>query len=166
MKHISANPVAFTATDGRAKELFGEYQQEVYKRTDRLFAFLMIVQWFAGIVAAVWISPRTWIGAENQIHIHLWASLSLGSIISLFSIVLALNRPGRASTRYVIAVGQMLMGALLIHLSGGRIETHFHIFGSLAFLAFYRDWRVLISGDIGRRRRPFPTRDFLPSIRL
>ena len=35
-----------------------------------------------------------------------------------------------------MAVGQMLMGALLIHLSGGRIETHFLIFGSLAFLAF------------------------------
>src|SRR5205807_83831 len=24
------------------------------------------------------------------------------------------------------------------------IETHFHVFGSLAFLAFYRDWRVLL----------------------
>jgi hypothetical protein len=36
------------------------------------------------------------------------------------------------------------MGALLIHLCGGRIETHFHVFGSLAFLAAYRDWRVLI----------------------
>ena len=37
----------------------------------------------------------------------------------------------------------MLWSGLLIHLTGGRIETHFHIFGSLAFLAFYRDWRVL-----------------------
>jgi signal transduction histidine kinase len=27
---------------------------------------------------------------------------------------------------------------------GGRIETHFHVFGSLAFLAFYRDWRVFV----------------------
>jgi PAS domain S-box-containing protein len=42
----------------------------------------------------------------------------------------------------------MLMGALLIHLTGGRIETHFHIFGSLAFLSFYRDWRVLIPATI------------------
>jgi signal transduction histidine kinase len=44
----------------------------------------------------------------------------------------------------VIATAQMLMSALLIHLTGGRIETHFHVFGSLAFLAFYRDWRVLV----------------------
>jgi len=32
----------------------------------------------------------------------------------------------------------------LIHLMGGRLETHFHVFGSLAFLAFYRDWTVFI----------------------
>ena len=38
--------------------------------------------------------------------------------------------------------------ALLIHLTGGRIETHFHVFGSLAFLAFYRDWRVLIPATV------------------
>ena len=41
----------------------------------------------------------------------------------------------------------MLTSALLIHLTGGRIETHFHVFGSLAFLAFYRDWRVLVPAD-------------------
>ncbi len=40
------------------------------------------------------------------------------------------------------------MGALLIHLTGGRIETHFHVFGSLAFLSFYRDWRVLVPATI------------------
>jgi PAS domain S-box-containing protein len=44
----------------------------------------------------------------------------------------------------MIAAAQMLSAGLLIHLTGGRIETHFHVFGSLAFLAFYRDWRVLI----------------------
>lgn len=42
-----------------------------------------------------------------------------------------------------MAVCQMLYSGMLIHLTGGRIETHFHIFGSLAFLSFYRDWRVL-----------------------
>src|SRR5690606_30213160 len=53
-------------------------------------------------------------------------------------------RPGRPSTRYVIAAVQMLVSSVFIHLTGGRVETHFHIFGSLAFLAFYRNWRVLL----------------------
>src|SRR5207302_2447214 len=56
--------------------------------------------------------------------------------------------PGAAITRYVIAVAQMLMSALLISVTGGRIETHFHVFGSLVILSFYRDWRVLISATI------------------
>jgi hypothetical protein len=42
----------------------------------------------------------------------------------------------------------MLMSALLIHLTGGRIETHTHIFGSLAFLAFYRDPAVFIPATL------------------
>ena len=42
----------------------------------------------------------------------------------------------------------MLMCALLIHLLGGRIEAHFNVFASLAFLALYRDWRVLITATV------------------
>jgi hypothetical protein len=42
----------------------------------------------------------------------------------------------------------MLSSALLIHLTGGRIETHFHVFGSLAFLAFYLDWQVILTATI------------------
>src|SRR5207302_2795185 len=63
-------------------------------------------------------------------------------------ILFALWRPGKTLTRHVIAVGQMLTSALLIHVTGGRIESHFHVFGSLAILAFYRDWRVLIPATI------------------
>lgn len=44
--------------------------------------------------------------------------------------------------------GADVVSALLIHLTGGRIETHFHVFGSLAFLAFYRDWRVLVPATL------------------
>ncbi|HXD76023.1 MAG TPA: HAMP domain-containing sensor histidine kinase, partial [Vicinamibacterales bacterium] len=69
-------------------------------------------------------------------------------IISLFPAVLAVVRPGVPSTRYTISAAQMLMGALLIHLTGGRLETHFHVFGSLAFLAFYRDRKVLIPATV------------------
>ena len=59
------------------------------------------------------------------------------------AVVPDLPPPGQAVTRHTIAASQMLSSALLVHLSGGRMETHFHPFGSLAFLAFYRDWRVL-----------------------
>ncbi len=132
----------------RAIELFSRSQQELCARTDRNFALLMCVQFVAGVLTACFISPRTWSGPVSETHVHLWTALILGLLVSGFPIFLAVVYPGRVLTRHVIAIGQMLMGALLIHLTQGRIETHFHVFGSLAFLAFYRDWRVLVTATV------------------
>lgn len=132
----------------RKAELFEESSNAIHKRADRLFANLMIVQWLAGIAAAVWISPQTWIGATSHIHWHVWAAVFLGGAITILPVFLAWKQPGQTLTRHVIAVAQMLSSALLIHLTGGRIETHFHVFGSLAFMAFYRDWRVLMTATV------------------
>jgi signal transduction histidine kinase len=139
-----APPVAAESVSRRADELFTAARHAIHVRTDRLFAGLMAFQWLLGIVFALLVSPLTWEGDVSSTHVHVWAALWLGGVISLFPALLGWFRPGRTSTRHIIAVAQMLMGALLIHLTGGRIETHFHVFGSLAFLAFYRDWRVLI----------------------
>ncbi len=136
------------ATPSRADALLDEYKRDIYRRTDRLFAWLMGFQWIAGIIFALWVSPLAWSGTVSTIHVHVWAAVVLGGLVSLFPALLAVLRPGERSTRYTIAVAQMLMSALLIHLTGGRIETHFHVFGSLAFLAFYRDWRVLIPATV------------------
>jgi signal transduction histidine kinase/DNA-binding response OmpR family regulator len=131
----------------RSKELWANHRDQICRHTDRLFGGLLLLQWLAGVAAALWISPRTWIGVQSQTHIHVWAAVMLGGCIALPPAILAWWQPGRVLTRHVIAGAQMLASALLIHLTGGRIETHFHVFGSLAFLAFYRDWRVLITGS-------------------
>ena len=146
MQQIAAP--ASTQAMARTEQLFSEHQQALYKKTDRTFAVLMTLQWLAGIAIAFWLSPKAWAGLSNHTHPHVWAALFLGGAITAFPVVLALARPGEPLTRYAIAIGQMLMGSLLIHLSGGRIETHFHVFGSLAFLSFYRDWRVLVPATI------------------
>jgi signal transduction histidine kinase/DNA-binding NarL/FixJ family response regulator len=136
------------ASSERADELFREHQQGIFVRTDRMFAVLLIFQWVAGIAMAIWISPRAWDVAQSHVHPHIWVAIFLSGIISSLPIALAVFHPGKAITRHTIAVAQMLVSTVLIHLSGGRIETHFHIFGSLAFLAFYRDWRVLITASV------------------
>src|SRR5262249_39956147 len=74
---------------------------------------------------------------------HVLAAAVLGGILTSLPVGLVIYAPGQARTRHVIAVAQMLWSALLIHVTGGRLETHFHLFGSLAFIAFCRDWRVL-----------------------
>jgi two-component system, sensor histidine kinase and response regulator len=132
----------------RVRELFEEQHQSVLRWTDYLFAWLLPAQWLAAIAAAIWISPLTWAGADSQVHAHVYAAVFLGLGIVALPVTLAWMRPGTIGTRHMIAVAQALMSALLIHLMGGRIETHFHVFGSLALLAFYRDWKVLITSSV------------------
>lgn len=144
---LSASPVPIPLTE-RGEHLFHEHEKSIFIRTDRLFAGLFIFQWLAAILLAFILSPHTWAGATSSVHPHVWAALFLGAAIISFPVLLALFRPGQTLTRHCVAIAQMLMSALLIHVSGGRVETHFHIFGSLAFIAFYRDWRVLLTASI------------------
>jgi two-component system sensor histidine kinase/response regulator len=136
------------ASSARAEELFQQHRRQIFRDTDKLFARLMLFQWVACIIIALVVSPRTWDGEASQIHIHVWSALLIGGAISLFPVWMTRVWPGAVATRHVIAVAQMLMSALLIGLTGGRIETHFHVFGSLVILSFYRDWRVLVPATI------------------
>ena len=127
---------------------FQEHKQRIYRETDRLFAVLLAIQWVASIVIALVTTPLTWAGTQSSIHPHILIALFMGGTVSLVPIVLVLMQPGATLNRHVIATSQMVTSAVLIHITGGRLETHFHIFGSLAFLAFYRDWRVLITASL------------------
>jgi hypothetical protein len=139
---------AATAIVQRAQDRFRAYRQDVFKSTDRLFAYLMVGQWVFGVVLALTVSPYAWEGKVKTVHAHVWAAVILGGLLSSLPIALAFLRPGWVVTRHVVAAAQMLWSALLIHLTGGRIETHFHVFGSLGFLAAYRDWPVLVTATL------------------
>ncbi|HZN40141.1 MAG TPA: response regulator [Planctomycetota bacterium] len=132
----------------QAERLYAEQCAATYCWTDRMFARLMVFQWIGGITLAVWISPLTWAGSTSSLSVHVHLAVWLGGCLTVLPVLLSVFRPGEVLTRHVIAVCQALTSALLIHLTGGRIETHFHVFGSLAFLSFYRDWRVLISATV------------------
>ena len=139
---------AAAAIVGRANARFRAHRDEIMRATDRLFAFLMAGQWLFAIGVALTFSPYAWEGKVRTVHAHVWTALVLGGLLSSLPIALAILRPGWVVTRHVIAAAQMLWSALLIHLTGGRIETHFHVFGSLGFLAAYRDWPVLITATL------------------
>ncbi|MBS1714187.1 MAG: PAS domain S-box protein [Armatimonadetes bacterium] len=132
----------------RTIRLHEAFLQKNYRAVDGLFLWLMGLQYVAAVVAALTLTPTTWSGTQRVVHPHVWSALVLGGVITAPAVVMILVRSGSKATQYTIAVCQMLMSSLLVHLSGGRIETHFHIFGSLAFLAFYRDWKILIPATI------------------
>jgi hypothetical protein len=132
----------------RAEERFQVDRRRLLVATDRMFGGLMIGQWAFAIFIALTFSPYAWEGKVKAVHPHVWTAVVLGGAISSLPLVLIALRPGAAVTRHVVAAAQMLWSALLIHLTGGRIETHFHVFGSLGILAGYREWPVLVTATL------------------
>ena len=106
-----------TDIDARARDLAAGYRQDIYRRTDRLFAGLLVFQWLAMIALAAWVSPHTWAGADSRVHPHVWAAVGLGGLVIVLPVGLAVLRPGRPSTRHLIAAAQLLSSGLLIHLT-------------------------------------------------
>ncbi|HVC92588.1 MAG TPA: HD domain-containing phosphohydrolase [Pirellulales bacterium] len=128
--------------------LVDEQLASIARRTDRMFAWLMGLEWIATVAAAQWFSPRGALGTFRPLSSNVEAAAVLGGVLACLPIYLAVVHPGRALTRHVIAIAQLLWPALLVHLIGGRIDPRLHVLGSLAALACYRRWRVLVTATV------------------
>ncbi len=124
------------------------YWRSEYTRIDSIFLKFLMAQFFGLIFVALLYTPQTWIGELADTHNHIYGSLTIALLLVLMAVLAALSRPGSRRSRYAIAIAQLGLSSVLIHLSGGRAESHFHIFGSLAFLSFYKDWRVLVLASL------------------
>jgi two-component system sensor histidine kinase/response regulator len=124
-----------------AGELHAARLRRSRERTDRFFALLFVLQGLGALVVAAISTPPSWPSGMLQ---PIWAALLFGTAVNLPAALLAAFRSGEPSTRYFVAVAQMLSSAFLLRLTGGGFETHFHTFGSLALLALHRDPRLLI----------------------
>ncbi len=133
----------------RAAELVAAQFATISRRTDHLFAWLLVLQFVAGIVAAVELStPQLDVLSWPRIDdLTVWAAI-IGGITSGIPLAMIWQAPGTPLSRHIVAVAQMIWPFLLIHFTGGRMETHFHVFASLAILACYRDWRVLLTATL------------------
>ena len=135
-------------TSERAAELFRQQRDAVYRQTDQLFARVLLLEWAVLLIVAFFVSPANGHATLAAGQARIWSALLIGGIMTLIPLALVRWRSGAASTRYAIAAAQMVHSGLLIALSGGRMESHFHVFCSLVILSFYRDWRVLIPATV------------------
>ncbi len=125
------------------RRLYAESQQEIWEHTDRMFLWLLAVQWLAGIATALWSSSPPPATAALP-HLPLaWKAFFLGGLCLGLPLYFGIRHPGSAHTRQEIAIGQGLLTALLIYLSGSRSEMRVIPYVALAFLAMYRDPAVL-----------------------
>jgi len=128
-----------------ADGFFAAHLKRIRVRISRGFGVFLLVQWFAALMIASLVAPISFAGGFGGLPPLMQRALLWGGLIAVPVAVLALRRSGESVTRYAVTVCQMLMSALLIDLTNGRIETHFHVFVSLAFLAFYLDFGILIT---------------------
>src|ERR1700730_8965029 len=115
----------------QGNDLFGEQLARTAVTIDRALAVVLALEWLAGIALAVVVSPLTWAGAEYAVRVHVGAALLLGGAIALPPAFLAWIRPGTVLGRHLIAAAQILMAALFIHLTRGRLRSPFLILRSL-----------------------------------
>ncbi|BEV70082.1 ATP-binding protein [Bdellovibrio bacteriovorus] len=127
----------------QVQRIFLEQSRDIHIRVDRGFSILLLIQWVAAIVMGILLTPTTWLGSFSGAVENAFVGLIFGGLFSLPAVYCVYVFPGEKWTRYVVAVSQMCFSILFIHLSGGRIETHFHVFVSLAALAFYKDVGLL-----------------------
>ena len=70
----------------------------------------------------------------------LWHSVLEGSIIAMFAVAAGAPRLGRKARAAIVSVGLMAASAVLVHVSGGLIEFHFHFFVMVALISLYQEW--------------------------
>jgi PAS domain S-box-containing protein len=125
--------------------LFENHLHRLREKTNHVFLWLLPLQWtFA--VGYAWYSATlsTASKVEEVSRDKLWLAIGLGGILALLPAVLIAKASRRPTTRMVLTVAQLLFSILLMHLMDGRIEAHFHVFGSLALLTgFFDSWVFL-----------------------
>jgi len=105
-------PAATAPVDANLAKRIDEHLRrtlvENYRETDRMFFWLLLAQWAFAIILALTLSPYAWEGKTRSIHLHVQIAFIFGAVINSLPLTLILLRPGERSTRYSVAVAQML----------------------------------------------------------
>jgi diguanylate cyclase (GGDEF)-like protein len=67
-------------------------------------------------------------------------SIAEASVVAAAAALASREKASRKLRAAVASIGLLASSALLVHLSGGMIELHFHFFVAVAIMALYQDW--------------------------
>jgi PAS domain S-box-containing protein len=119
----------------------GSLPEKVWRGRRR---FLVGLVWFhaaAIVVAGPLLGHRWEFSLAALIHhgtvLHTAAE---GLAVAFFAAIASWPRATRTFQATAVGFGLMSASGVLVHLSGGYIEAHFHFFVMLAFLALFQDW--------------------------
>jgi PAS domain S-box-containing protein len=146
MQKPTADPTAYDARPVKRARLWdllprgGSLPQDVWRRRHHV---LLGLAWFHAIVIAL-VGPMVGYPMQHGLVAFFRDGTSNhtileGLIVAVFAL-LAAAPIGRSYKATAVGLALMSASAILVHLSGGYIELHFHFFVMLTFLALYQDW--------------------------
>jgi methyl-accepting chemotaxis protein len=94
------------------------------------------------VLAVLWLNVPVLLSVGAVNHLELTHTLVDVLPVVALALVATAVKP-RLAKSVSASVGLLAASAVLIHLSGGMVEAHFHIFVVLVFVALYQDWRTL-----------------------
>ncbi|HLA70044.1 MAG TPA: ATP-binding protein [Steroidobacteraceae bacterium] len=121
----------------RAREVRHDVVAQLTAGIHRTFQLLFAIQWAIAVVLA-WTTASP---GESRVAF----TFILGGMLCVPPILFARAAPFAWWSRHFVALCQMAWSTLFMWLLEGRPEAQFHMFVSLAFLAFYRDRKVLMT---------------------
>jgi len=129
-----------TLREARAREVRHDVVAQLIVGTHRTFRILFGLQW----AVALGLAWKTSLPGELRVLF----TLILGGMLCVPPLLFMRAAGPAAWVRHFVAVCQMAWSMLFMWLLEGRSEAQFLLFVSLAILAFYRDWRVLLTATI------------------
>ena len=112
----------------------GALTDEVWERRHRGILFFL---WAHAVGIAVVALARGYSGPH---------SLAEGGAVAVLALLATFVTGSRALRAGLAATGLFTCSAMVVHLSGGVIEMHFHFFVMIGFLTLYQEWTPFLLG--------------------
>jgi signal transduction histidine kinase len=140
--------------EARAREVRHAVVASLTVGTHRTFRVLFAIQWPVAMLLA-W---NTALAGDSRILV----TLVLGAMLGVPALLFARADPHAWWVRQFMALAQIGWSMLFMWLLEGRSEAQFHLFVSLVFLLFYRDWTVLLTATVAAVSYPIVRIALLP----
>lgn len=111
------------------------------EQADAKIFWLLVAQWAVVLSTSVAMAGRL-----KEVRLDVLSSAVVWvSFLSILPLGMVLRLPGTWQARWTVVISQGVMSSLLWFVSGGRPDTHLHLFAWLIVLSLYRDMSVLLA---------------------
>ncbi|MDP9315916.1 MAG: hypothetical protein M3R24_34515 [Chloroflexota bacterium] len=93
-----------------------------------------------GLLLLLWLHIPIILGWAMRAKGSLVHGVAEAIVVVAVAMLASWSRLSRRTRAALVSLGLLSCSALLVHLSGGVIEVHFHFFVMVAIISLYQDW--------------------------